>query len=62
MNIRKLFNPRAWVVSCAIAAMSTFLFSATEAVAKCPLKIGFSMALTGGLAGGGKQALVAMEM
>ena len=62
MNIRKLFNPRAWVVSCAIAAMSTFLFSATEAVAKCPLKIGFSMALTGPLAGGGKQALVAMEM
>ena len=27
-----------------------------------PIKIGFSMALTGPLAGGGKQALVSMEM
>ena len=27
-----------------------------------PIKVGFSMALTGALAGGGKQALVSMEM
>ena len=27
-----------------------------------PIKIGFSMALTGALAGGGKQSLVSMEM
>ena len=49
---------------------SVFVFFAVIAIsvvshgvsAKEPVKIGFSMALTGGLAGGGKQALVAMEM
>jgi branched-chain amino acid transport system substrate-binding protein len=39
-----------------------FIAFAAVAVAKEPIKIGFSMALTGGLAGGGKQALVAIEM
>lgn len=45
-----------------IAALSVSPFTATEANAACPLKIGFSMAQSGALAGGGKQALVAMEM
>ena len=60
MNIRKIFNLRNWVASCAIAAISAFLFSATPVSAKDPIKIGFGMALTGGLAGGGKQSLVGM--
>jgi len=33
-----------------------------QAQDKTPIKIGFGMALTGGLAGGGKQALLAMQM
>ncbi|MDP7424688.1 MAG: amino acid ABC transporter substrate-binding protein [Rhodospirillales bacterium] len=43
-------------------AVVTFALIGSEVPAKEPIKIGFSMALTGGLAGGGKQALVAMEM
>ena len=46
----------------ALAAVAIFSVFATGAIAKDPIKIGFGMALTGGLAGGGKQALVAMEM
>ena len=43
-------------------AVVTFALIGSEVPAKEPVKIGFSMALTGPLAGGGKQALVAMEM
>ncbi|MGI9524380.1 MAG: amino acid ABC transporter substrate-binding protein [Hyphomicrobiaceae bacterium] len=35
---------------------------ASPALAQEPIKIGFSMALTGGLAGGGKSALIAMQI
>src|SRR2546430_2584640 len=35
---------------------------ATPALAADPVKIGFSMSLTGGLAGGGKSALLAIQM
>ena len=38
------------------------IYFATPVSAKDPIKIGFGMALTGGLAGGGKQSLVGMEM
>jgi len=37
-------------------------FMAAPAVAADPIKIGFSMSLTGGLAGGGKSALLAIQM
>jgi branched-chain amino acid transport system substrate-binding protein len=37
-------------------------FMAAPAVAAEPIKIGFSMSLTGGLAGGGKSALLAIQM
>ena len=51
----------AWLVAiafiCAFAAVT-----GAQAQDKQPIKIGFGMALTGGLAGGGKQALLAMEM
>jgi branched-chain amino acid transport system substrate-binding protein len=46
----------AALMLCAIA------ITGAQAQEKQPIKIGFGMALTGGLAGGGKQALLAMEM
>jgi branched-chain amino acid transport system substrate-binding protein len=48
-----------------LAAALLLLGAATtgaQAQDKTPIKIGFGMAETGGLAGGGKQALLAMEM
>ena len=42
-------------------ALAAALFAGTVA-AQQPIKIGFSMALTGGLAGAGKAALIAMEI
>jgi branched-chain amino acid transport system substrate-binding protein len=45
----------------ALAAASGSLVSFAAQAAK-PIKIGFSMALTGGLAGAGKAALIAMEI
>jgi branched-chain amino acid transport system substrate-binding protein len=50
MRIAKLF-----------AALAAALFASAVA-AQQPIKIGFSMALTGGLAGAGKGALIAMEI
>ena len=45
-----------------LAATFTFAMSTSQALAACPIKIGFSMAQTGALAGGGKQALVSMKL
>ena len=44
-----------------VTAAATLLFSAAAA-AQEPIKIGFGMALTGGLAANGKAALIAMEI
>jgi branched-chain amino acid transport system substrate-binding protein len=44
-----------------VTAAATLLFSAA-ATAQEPIKIGFGMALTGGLAANGKAALIAMEI
>jgi branched-chain amino acid transport system substrate-binding protein len=54
---------RAWLTAgmLALIAAPASLVS-TAAVAADPIKIGFSMALTGGLAGAGKGALIAMEI
>ena len=52
----------AFVAGVAIAALGVSAAVVPAAKAAEPIKIGFSMALTGGLAGGGKQALLAMEM
>ena len=52
----------AFIAGVAIAALSVSSAVVPAAKAADPIKIGFSMALTGPLAGGGKQALVAMEM
>jgi branched-chain amino acid transport system substrate-binding protein len=47
----------------AAAFTLTSVFAPTvQAQSKDPIKIGFSMALTGALAGGGKQSLVAMQI
>ena len=59
MNTFRLSYLRSLV---AAFAFVTFAVFATSVSAKEPIKIGFGMALTGGLAGGGKQSLVAMEM
>jgi branched-chain amino acid transport system substrate-binding protein len=45
-----------------LAAMALSIWVAPAARAADPIKIGFSMALTGGLAGAGKAALIAMEI
>jgi branched-chain amino acid transport system substrate-binding protein len=49
----------AWLLALAFVCS---VVAAGAARAADPIKIGFGMALTGGLAGGGKQALLAMEM
>ena len=59
MNTFRLSYLRSLV---AAFAFVTFAVFATSVSAKEPIKIGFGMALTGGLAGGGKQSLVGMEM
>lgn len=45
-----------------VAAMVLSLFAVQPAKAQDPIKIGFSMALTGGLAAAGKSALIGMEI
>jgi branched-chain amino acid transport system substrate-binding protein len=45
----------------AVALAASSLFASAASAAE-PIKIGFSMALTGGLAGAGKAALIAMEI
>jgi branched-chain amino acid transport system substrate-binding protein len=50
------------MASCALLAAVLFSFAAAPAVAQEPIKIGFSMALTGPLAANGKQALLGMKI
>ncbi len=61
MTRNRKFGIRTWilsgVVAVALAVSSAFAPAATAAE---PIKIGFSMTLTGGLAGAGKAALIAM--
>jgi branched-chain amino acid transport system substrate-binding protein len=45
-----------------VAVLTPALFSTPAAAQKPPIKIGFSMALTGPLGAGGKSALIAMEI
>ena len=53
ISIRKL-------VCVAVAALSSLVF--TPAQAADPIKVGFSMALTGGVAPNGRQMLIALEI
>ena len=52
---------RLFAGALAATVLSVFSAGAAQAQAK-PIKIGFSMALTGGLAGAGKAALIGMEI
>jgi branched-chain amino acid transport system substrate-binding protein len=58
------FGRFAWIAGLAITlvAGAMFVMSPANAQGKKPIKIGFSMALTGPLAGAGKAALIAMEI
>ena len=61
--IPRISKLRAAVVACiAIAALGVSSAVVPAAKAAEPLKIGFSMALTGPLAGAGKAALIAMQI
>jgi|KNS12BottometaT_FD_k123_75259_1 branched-chain amino acid transport system substrate-binding protein len=63
MTHGKKVGVRAWLLSGVLMASVAILspLSSTARAAE-PIKIGFSMALTGGLAGAGKAALIAMEI
>ena len=52
----------ASLVSAAVVSVALTLSAAPDARAQDPIKIGFGMALTGGLAGAGKSALIAMQI
>ncbi|MBI3629813.1 MAG: amino acid ABC transporter substrate-binding protein [Candidatus Rokubacteria bacterium] len=54
---------RAWgVVAALIGALALVAVWAPRAVAEGPIKVGFGMALTGGVAGNGKAALLAIQI
>ncbi len=59
---RQLFAAALGGIATRLAAAALLAATATAGLAAQPLKIGFSMALTGGLAGAGKAALIAMEI
>lgn len=56
-NARSFLRAGAFALAAVSASLLPFAAQAAE-----PLKIGFSMALTGGLAGAGKAALIGMEI
>ena len=55
---------RAWAFAAALAALASFMVSLAPASAQsgAPIRIGYSMALTGGLAPNGKSALLAQKI
>jgi branched-chain amino acid transport system substrate-binding protein len=55
------FGLHAWSRATALA-VAALMFTSAGASADKPIKIGFGMALTGGLAGAGKSALIAMQI
>ncbi len=57
---RSLLSSGAALAAAAVLGLGTF--HGTAARAADPIKVGFSMALTGGLAGAGKSALIAMQI
>ena len=63
INLLDKLSPRRWLkgsLATAIMAVAVALFAPAQA--NDTIKIGFSMALTGGLAGAGKGALIAMQV
>ena len=63
INLLDKMSPRRWLKgSLATAIMAVAVALSAPAQANDTIKIGFSMALTGGLAGAGKGALIAMQV
>ena len=63
INLLDKMSPRRWLKgSLATAIMAVAVAFSAPAQANDTIKIGFSMALTGGLAGAGKGALIAMQV
>ena len=63
INLLDKLSPRRWLKgSLATAIMAVAVALSAPAQANDTIKIGFSMALTGGLAGAGKGALIAMQV
>lgn len=63
MTITRNIGRRSWLKGTAAAvAVVAGVGLAVPAQAADPLKIGFGMALTGGLAGAGKAALIAIQI
>ena len=57
--VRNWTRSRAWTV---LVLIGTVVFGAWPALAQEPIKIGFGMALTGGLAAGGKSVVIAAQL
>jgi branched-chain amino acid transport system substrate-binding protein len=62
MNHESRRPPRSRRFLAAVAALAVYAGAAAAVRAAEPITIGFGMALTGGLAGGGKTALLAMQI
>ena len=60
MGLRTMFRPS--FIAAALALLTGIMFGASAAIAAEPIKIGFSMPLTGGLASNGKAILAAYQM
>ena len=59
---KRSFMTSAVAWAAAVAVIGVTAVGDSSARAADPIKVGFSMALTGGLAGGGKSALIAMQI
>jgi len=62
MNLRTILRSCAWATGVALATTAVLGSSPASAQDKPPLKIGFSMSLTGFLSAVGKQGLLGMEI
>lgn len=62
MSVRSFFRHLKFAAALAGGILTAGILTAGTALAADPIKIGFSMALTGGLAANGKAALLAMQM
>jgi branched-chain amino acid transport system substrate-binding protein len=62
MNLRTILRSCAWAAGVALATTAVLVMSPASAQDKPPLKIGFSMSLTGFLSAVGKQGLLGIEI
>ena len=62
MSLRMKLRTCAWLAGVALAGAAVFGLGSASAQDKPPLKIGFSMSLTGFLSSVGKQGLLGIEI